>query len=51
MKDEVCGTNSDKKYTCYSSESLHKLKNLWKNSRLTSPLNIQTDLIEFSIFQ
>lgn len=29
MKNEVCGPNSSKKYTCYSSESLHKLKELW----------------------
>jgi len=29
MKNETCSPLKKKSYTCYSSESLHKLKNLW----------------------
>ena len=43
MKDEVCGPNSNKKYTCYSSESLHKLKNLWNRRHPDSKITATDD--------
>jgi hypothetical protein len=43
MKEEVCGPLSNKKYTCYSSESLHKLKNLWNKRHPDAKISATED--------
>lgn len=43
MKKEVCSPLKDKSYTCYSSESLHKLKNLWNARHPDVPIKSSDD--------
>lgn len=43
MKEDTCSPNSSKKYTCYSSESLHKLKMLWNKRHPDAPIETNDD--------
>lgn len=43
MKNETCSPLSSKSYTCYSSESLHKLKNLWNARHRDVPITASAD--------
>jgi hypothetical protein len=43
MKTEVCSPLKEKTYTCYTSESLDKLKNLWNARHPDSPIKAKHD--------
>jgi len=43
MKKELCSPLKEKDYTCYTSGSLNKLKNLWNARHPDSPIKVKHD--------